>query len=400
MAQEHTSEHGDGGHGGEVHLPDPNSWPLIAGLAAFLVGIALVWWMHDSGNRDLAGPFLGAAIVVALLAGAGWAYEDARTRRKAASGDTSDEPVRRTQVITFAIAEGQLDAADGAEGVIRALEDAHDDLQGTPGFEDLRLNVSRAATGPSQVIVETTWSGPEELAAYDATQRTLLDVIDRHGDEVLTGSVQAFDMQVVRDTKEVSVRFGMGAATAVLGAFIVGGFALGAGLTLFESEGEGGGGTGPVDGGNSGGATFQGTVTARNILFDFEEITLPPGIEYTMVMDNQDQVPHNIAFYQDSVAELGAPFLEGCISGCENGAAIRTAIESGPVLQEFTFTTPGPGRYGFLCEVHPDTMVGVLIIEEGAPLPGEEAPAAEEPAEGGGAGDESGEAAEGEDDHG
>ena len=86
---------------------------------------------------------------------------------------------------------------------------------------------------------------------------------------------------------------------------------------------------------------------------------------------------------------MNEPVLEGCIGGCADDAtAVRTELAPGIVQHTFTFTTPPPGRYAFWCDVHPDTMTGVLIIEEGALLPGE-TPVAEEPAEGEGEGAES-----------
>ena len=200
----------------------------------------------------------------------------------------------------------------------------------------------------------------------------------------MAGSTQTFDMQVVRDTKDTSVRFSLGGATALLGALLVGGFAIGAGLTLFASEGTAseGGPVLPV-----GPGVFEGTITIRASLFDFREITLPPGTEVTLTLDNQDDsVAHNIAFYEGEEAGEG-PLLEGCSEGCED-SAVRTELATGIVQHTFTFTTPPPGRYAFWCDVHPDTMLGVLIVEEGALLPGEEPPA-EEPAEG--EGEDSGE---------
>jgi plastocyanin len=61
-------------------------------------------------------------------------------------------------------------------------------------------------------------------------------------------------------------------------------------------------------------------------------------------------VPHNIAFYQGQSA--ADPLIAA------------TEVETGPVVQELTFTTPTePGNYFFRCDVHPDTMVGQLVVE-------------------------------------
>ena len=385
-----TGEH-DAHVGPDVHLPDPSIWPFVAGIAAMLLSAALVWWARVDEDRDISGPLVGAAAVVALFSVAGWGYEDGRMRQKAREQDEhAREAAKRTQVITFGVAEGEIAAATAEGGVVDAIQQAHDELRAAPGFEDLRINVSRADVGASQVIVETTWSTADELAAFEETERTIVDLINQHPEQIVAGSVQAFDMQVVRDTKDTSVRFGLGAATALLGSLIVGGFAVGAGLTLFEGEGAAGEGGGvSIDGGGPG--PFEGTVTARNTAFDFDEITLPPAAEIMMVMENQDDsVAHNIAFFQGEDAGVGA-LLQGCTAGCEPETDVRTAIQLGIVTQEFSFTTPEPGRYGFFCEVHPDTMRGVLIIEEGALLPGEEPPPPAEgegePAEGEGGGE-------------
>ena len=389
---EHESSEHEAHVGPDVHLPDPSIWPFVAGLAIMLLTATLVWWARVEDQRSLSGPLLGASAAITLFSVAGWAYEDGRMRQKAREHEEhARQGARRTQVITFAIAEGQLETAVGEGGVIDAIQNAHDELRAAPGFEDLRINVSSAEEGPSQVIVETTWSTAEDLAAFEETERALLDLISQHGDEVVAGSPQTFDMQVVRDTKDTTVRFSMGAALSLFGALLVGGFAVGAGLNLFASEAEAGegGGFAPVQLG-----PFLDTITIKASDFDYKEITLPPGVEFTMTLDNQDDsVAHNIIFYQGDVAALDEPVLEGCISGCEDdGTAVRTELATGIVQHTFTFTTPPPGNYAFWCDVHPDTMIGMLIIEEGAALPGE-APAAEEPGEGEGT---EGESAEGE----
>ena len=368
---EHNAHVGPG-----VHLPDPSIWPFVAGIAIMLLTAALVWWARVEDQRSFSGPLLGSSAAITLGVVAGWAYEDGRMRQKAREQEKhARAAARRTQVITFAIAEGQLETSVGEGGVIDAIQNAHDDLRGAPGFEDLRINVSSAEDGPSQVIVETTWSSADDLAAFEGTQRAILDLISQHPDEVLAGSTQTFDMQVVRDTKDTSVRYSLGTAVSLFGALIVGGFAVGAGLNLFASEasGEGGGGFVAVELG-----PFLDTVTIKASDFDYEEITLPPGVDFTMTLDNQDDsVAHNLIFFQGDEVGENEPVLEGCLAGCDKDETqVRTALELGIVQQTFTFTTPPPGRYAFWCDVPPDTMIGVLIIEEGAPLPGE-APAAE-----------------------
>jgi plastocyanin len=182
--------------------------------------------------------------------------------------------------------------------------------------------------------------------------------------------VQVFDMDVVRDTKDVSFRFGLGAAAAIFAALAVGGFMIGAGLTLFQDEtpaiaapGGGGGGEAP------GGGGFNGTITAKTATkFETAAITLPPNQDVTLTFDNEDQgIPHNIHFFSDQTTGKG---MTGCKTGCETPPEVSTAVKAGIEKESFTFTTPGPGKYLYHCDVHPDTMKGTLTVQEGAPLPG------------------------------
>jgi plastocyanin len=178
--------------------------------------------------------------------------------------------------------------------------------------------------------------------------------------------VQAFDMEVVRDTKDVAFRFSLSAALMTLAALAVGGIALAAGLAAFQEEGTasaGGGGeevTGP----------FAGSVVAQGTRFRTKSFELPPNTEVTLVMDNRDRgIPHNIAFFNSDTAGQGG-LLQGCTAGCQ-GANVQTPVENGAVKQSFTFKTPGAGTYAFHCDIHPTTMNGKVTVVEGAPIPGQ-----------------------------
>ncbi len=231
------NQHGE--HSGTPHLPDPSIWPLVAGFAAFVLGAALIFYSRDR-NANFAGPLLGAAALIALIAGCGWAYEDGRMKRKAEAGDHSKgRDARFTQVVTFAIAEGQYVASRGETGIISLLEGTDNNLRDLDGFQDMRVIVSPAENGPSQVLVETTWADREGLASYEETRTTMIDLLALHTEEVVPGSVQVFDMEVVRDTKDTSFNFGTGALVSTFGALIVGGFMVGAGLNLFGSDSAG-----------------------------------------------------------------------------------------------------------------------------------------------------------------
>jgi plastocyanin len=346
----HSSQHGE--HG--VHLPDPSAWPLVAGFAALALGAALIWWARDPDSR-LTGPLLGAAIVIALISVAGWAYEDGRMRRKAEEPGRETGPARYTQVVTFAIAEDQFDQARSRSGVLQTIDRSDSALRDLAGFQDLRIVASPTTIGPAQVLVETTWSGRDELATYEETRRTILDILNQHPEEVVPGSVQVFDMEVVRDTKEVAFRFSLGAAASLIGALLVGGFMVGVGLSLFQEDRVVAGP--PVD--NGPGEPATGTVIATDNRFNFTTLEAPPNTQVTFTLINQGRAPHNLAFYTNSSATQ--ELAPGSI-----GEIIRFQQ-----TDQITFTTPGPGTYFFHCDLHPVEMRGTFVVREGAPVPGE-----------------------------
>ncbi|PFG74943.1 cupredoxin domain-containing protein [Tepidiforma thermophila] len=344
----------------DVHLPDPSIWPLVVGVAALFLGAALIYWSRVD-DKTFAGPLLGAAIVSALIAVFGWAYEDGQMRKKAAMGGHGQAaPTRYTQVVTFALAEGKLEQARKS-GIIHDLESSDNQLRDLDGFQDLRIIVSPAATGPSQVLVETTWSDREGLATYEETRQTMLDIIARHTDEVVPGTVQVFDMEVIRDTKDVTFRFGTGAAFTVIAGLMLGGFMVGAGLNLFASEstGTGGGAPAPTPVDNP----FR--VIATDNKFDKKEIVAGPNAEITITLVNRGRAKHNIHFYDRKGGQTLAPGAEG-------------AIIDGGMETKVTFVTPGPGEYYFVCDLHPDQMDGIFRVVEGGPVGTGEPPATPE----------------------
>lgn len=355
-----------------VHLPDPSPWPMLAGIATFFFGFAIIYWTRDRGS-NIAGPLLGAALLGLLLSVIGWSYEDGRMKKKAEQGAHGGHGriARFTQVLTFAVPQDRGEAAREG-GIIAAIEASDSTLRDLAGFQDLRIIASPAATGPSQVLVETTWSNREGLATYEETRQTMLDLVTAHPDDVEPGSVQVFDMDVVRDTKDVSFRFSLGAAVAIFAALAVGGFAIGSGITLFQNEtatvASAGGTPAPGAGG------FNGTIVAKTAQkFETADFTLPPATDVTLTFDNEDKgIPHNIHFFSDTTT---ATSMTGCKTGCESPPEVSTAVKAGVETEKFTFTTPGPGKYLYHCDVHPTTMKGTLTVEAGAPVPGA-APAA------------------------
>lgn len=339
---------GHAAHGADVH-EESSVWPIMTAIAALAAGIALIWLARDSGS-SFAGPVAGAGLAAVFTCVAGWIWEKNQQGKEAAEGfDAASPDPQYTQVVSFLVPEGQSDAARASDGVITALQSA--DLAGIQGFKDLRVTAAPAGAGPSQVLVETTWENRGAFEAYDAS-RGPLDIITGHDQQVVPGSVQAFDMEVLRDTKRHAYRFGLGAGAAIVGGLLAGGFAFGAAQTLFEDA--------PVvvsDGGNGGGPSDPYAVEALDNRFPFTTLEAPPNTEVTYTLTNNGANPHNISFYE---SKGGAELGDGAVGPILAGGA------SGPT----TFTTPGPGTYYFQCDVHPDQMNGTFTVREGAPPPG------------------------------
>ncbi|WP_292521507.1 cupredoxin domain-containing protein [Methanoculleus sp.] len=101
-------------------------------------------------------------------------------------------------------------------------------------------------------------------------------------------------------------------------------------------------------GGNMTGNATMVNITAQDIAFNTETITVPAGANVTMVFDNQDSVPHNVAVYDSSLRS------EEIFVG---------DIITGPAEITYTFMAPSePGTYYFQCDVHP-SMNGDFIVE-------------------------------------
>ncbi len=91
-------------------------------------------------------------------------------------------------------------------------------------------------------------------------------------------------------------------------------------------------------------------ISADDIAFNKDELTVPAGAEVNLLFNNKEPVPHNIAVYtSDSMEEI----------------IFQSEVFSGPKKVTYTFTAPDePGTYFFVCDVHPRTMTGDFIVEE------------------------------------
>ncbi|MDI6718347.1 MAG: cupredoxin domain-containing protein [Methanomicrobiales archaeon] len=92
-------------------------------------------------------------------------------------------------------------------------------------------------------------------------------------------------------------------------------------------------------------------LTARNMAFDTDSITVPAAAEVTVQFRNLDDgISHNLSVYRspDRVDTI-----------------FRGEPISGPGIASYTFTAPRePGTYYFQCDMYPDLMYGEFIVEE------------------------------------
>jgi len=102
-------------------------------------------------------------------------------------------------------------------------------------------------------------------------------------------------------------------------------------------------------GGNATGNATVVNLTAENIAFDTNTITVPAGANVTVHFVNKDSgIPHNFAVY-DSNLRSKSIFVGDIITG--------------PAETDYTFMAPSkPGTYYFQCDVHP-SMNGNFIVQ-------------------------------------
>jgi plastocyanin len=89
-------------------------------------------------------------------------------------------------------------------------------------------------------------------------------------------------------------------------------------------------------------------LTAQGMAFDRKTISVPAGADVTVIFENKDKIPHNLAVYTDKSAAKGIFVGE---------------VITGPKTITYRFTAPtNPGTYFFRCDVHPATMIGDFIV--------------------------------------
>jgi plastocyanin len=337
----------------ERRLPSPSPWPIIAAIAALLLAFSLIW-ASNQDNDDITVPIVAGCAAFLVATAVGWAAaEGPFANRMRAERAGAEVVARKTQVLTFAVAEGQLEAAKADGGVIAALEASVAGLRAHAGFQDFRLTVSPESGGPTNVFVETTWADSSALAGYDAGRGALLDIVAAAGDQVVAGSVQAFDMDLVKETKDLAPRFSAVSALVAMGALVAGGLIAGVIATAADDGTASGGGGG--DGGGAPADPYE--VTATDNKFSTSSLKAPPATDVVFTLVNNGKIAHNLAFYQSK----GGPELAT--------GSVGEIITGGKTV-DVEFTTPGTGSYYYQCDLHPTEMFGTFTVEDGAPPPG------------------------------
>ncbi len=88
-------------------------------------------------------------------------------------------------------------------------------------------------------------------------------------------------------------------------------------------------------------------ISASGNAFNKSTLTVQTDTRVTLVFDNKDRVPHNVAIYTDSSA---------------TNLIFRGNTFSGPKVMNYEFTTPATlGTYFFRCDVHP-FMTGSFVV--------------------------------------
>ncbi len=101
----------------------------------------------------------------------------------------------------------------------------------------------------------------------------------------------------------------------------------------------------------SNGQTVTINLTAQNITFDKNTITVPAGASVIVNFNNKDSgIPHNFSVYQN-------------LSGGQTKPVFVGNVITGPATTTYSFTAPAAGNtYFFDCDIHPQIMTGAFIV--------------------------------------
>ncbi len=97
-----------------------------------------------------------------------------------------------------------------------------------------------------------------------------------------------------------------------------------------------------------GDASGELEITAKDLKFDKDELTVSAGADVELTLNNEEAVPHNFSVYTDDSAD--------------EEIFVGDMVTNDTIT--YNFTAPDePGEYFFHCDVHPDTMTGTLVVQ-------------------------------------
>jgi cytochrome c oxidase subunit 2 len=100
----------------------------------------------------------------------------------------------------------------------------------------------------------------------------------------------------------------------------------------------------PATGGEDCELTIE--IAANNTQFDIDEFEVPAETAFCIAFENQEAVPHNVAIYDGGTALFQGEILN----------------EAGSIVYEVPALPAG--EYRFICDVHPQAMVGDVTVSE------------------------------------
>jgi len=92
-----------------------------------------------------------------------------------------------------------------------------------------------------------------------------------------------------------------------------------------------------------------GQIAAKNVAFDKDCLAAKAGQAVQLKFDNQENVPHNVAFFKGGNAQAPNVF--------------RGQVFNGPKTVTYQVPALSKGNYFYHCDVHPTAMQGKLVVK-------------------------------------
>jgi plastocyanin len=92
------------------------------------------------------------------------------------------------------------------------------------------------------------------------------------------------------------------------------------------------------------------SIVAEAVAFDTDCLAAPEGEPFTIVFENLDTVPHNVAIYEDS--SFTTPLCDTCVGEVFPGVDTR----------DYEVEALDAGQHAFRCDIHPTIMTGTFVV--------------------------------------